>query len=157
MPIIFLFSAMVSGIALVMLVYMVISYIRKKVIDLDVLDTIGKYLFFVLILDFTLEGLDQIQRIYEAEESFEIIKLLVSGKLYLTLFVAQGLVGTIIPLITLVFLQFYKHKIRLRKDYVSHCELTGSDRGLFDEMECCNRRPAVLKKFFRIYKLQSRS
>ena len=46
MPIIFLFSAMVSGIALVMLVYMVITYIRKKVIDLNVLDAIGKYLFF---------------------------------------------------------------------------------------------------------------
>jgi predicted membrane protein len=114
-PIIFLFSAMVSGIALVMLVYMIVSYLRKKAIDLDVLDTIGKYLFFILILDFTLESLDQIHRIYEAEESFEIIKLLVSGKLYLTLFVAQGLIGTIIPLITLVFLQFYKHKIRLQK------------------------------------------
>ena len=114
-PIIFLFSAMVSGIALVMLVYMVISYIRKKVIDLDVLDAIGKYLFFVLILDFTLESLDQIHRIYEAEESFEIIQLLVSGKLYLTLFVAQGLIGTIIPLITLAFLQFYKQKIKVRK------------------------------------------
>jgi predicted membrane protein len=115
MPIIFLFSAMVSGIALVMIVYMVITYLRKKPIDLDVLDSIGKYLFFVLILDFTLEALDQIHRIYVAEESFEIIKLLVSGKLYLTLFVSQGLIGTIIPLITLVFLQFYKHKIRVRK------------------------------------------
>jgi predicted membrane protein len=114
-PIIFLFSAMVSGIALVMLVYMIVSFVRKKTIDLNVLDTIGKYLFFILILDFTLESLDQIHRIYEAEESFEIIKLLVSGKLYLTLFVAQGLIGTIIPLITLVFLQFYKHKIRLQK------------------------------------------
>jgi predicted membrane protein len=114
-PIIFLFSAMVSGIALVMLVYMVVSFFRKKVVDLNVLDTIGKYLFFILILDFTLESLDQIHRIYEAEESFEIIKLLVSGKLYLTLFVAQGLIGTIIPLITLVFLQFYKHKIKLQK------------------------------------------
>src|SRR5450759_848175 len=106
---------MVSGIALVMIVYMVITYIRKKVIDLNVLDSIGKYLFFVLILDFTLEGLDQIHRIYVAEESFEIIKLLVSGKLYLTLFIAQGLIGTIIPLITLAFLQFYKHQIKLRK------------------------------------------
>jgi predicted membrane protein len=115
MPIIFLFSAMVSGIALVMLVYIVINRIRKNQTDLSVLDTIGKYLFFVLILDFTLEALDQIQRIYEAEESFEIIKLLVSGKLYLTLFIAQGLVGTIIPLITLAFLQFYKGKIRIRK------------------------------------------
>jgi predicted membrane protein len=115
MPIIFLFSAMVSGISMVMLIYMVINHFRKKSIELDVLDSIGKFLFFVLILDFTLEALDQIHRIYVAEESFEIIKLLVSGKLYLTLFVSQGLVGTIIPLITLAFLQFYKHKIKLRK------------------------------------------
>ena len=115
MPIIFLFSAMVSGISLVLLVYIIISYFRKQVIDLNVLDSIGKYLFFVLILDFTLEGLDQIQRIYEAGESFEILKLLVSSKLYLTLFVSQGLIGTIIPLITLAFLQFYRHRIKVRK------------------------------------------
>lgn len=115
MPIIFLFSAMVSGISMVMLIYMVISWVRKKAIEVNVLDSIGKFLFFVLILDFTLEGLDQIQRIYEAEESFEIIKLLISSKLYLTLFVSQGLIGTIIPLITLAFLQFYKHQIRLKK------------------------------------------
>jgi len=94
---------------------MVVSYIRTKVVDVNVLDAIGKYLFFVLILDFTLEGLDQIHRIYEAEESFEIIKMLVEGKLYLTLFISQGIVGTIIPLITLAFLQFYKGRIRLRK------------------------------------------
>jgi predicted membrane protein len=115
MPIIFLFSAMVSGIALVMFVYMAVSFFRKKDIDVKVLDSIGKYLFFILILDFTLEGLDQIHRIYEAEESFETLKLLVEGKLYITLFIGQGLIGTIIPLVTLAFLQFYKGKIKLRK------------------------------------------
>jgi predicted membrane protein len=115
MPIIFLFSAMVSGIAIVMLIYMVVSYIRTKTLDINVLDSIGKYLFFVLILDFALEGLDQIHRIYEAEESFETIKLLVEGKLYLTLFVSQGLIGTLIPLVVLAFLQFYKGRTKLRK------------------------------------------
>ena len=115
MPIIFLFSAMVSGIAMVMLIYMVVSYVRTKSMDINVLDAVGKYLFFVLILDFTLEGLDQIHRIYEAEESFEIIKLLVQGKLYLTLFISQGLIGTIIPLCILAFLQFYKNNVSLRK------------------------------------------
>lgn len=115
MPIIFLFSAMVSGIALVMFIYMAVSYIRKQPIELKVMDTIGRYLFVILILDFTLEGLDQVHRIYEAEESFEIIKLLVSGKLYLTLFIGQGLVGTIIPLVILAFLQFYKRVIAVRK------------------------------------------
>lgn len=115
MPIIFLFSAMVSGIALVMLIYMVLSYIRRQAIDMKCLDTIARYMFFVLILDFTLESLDQIQRIYEAEESFEILSMLVSGKLYLTLFVFQFLLGTIIPLGTLGFLQIYKPKARIRK------------------------------------------
>jgi len=75
----------------VMLIYMAVSYIRTRNLDIHVLDEIGKYLFFVLILDFTLEGLDQIHRIYEAEESFETIKLLVEGKLYLTLFISQDL------------------------------------------------------------------
>ena len=37
--------------------------------DMNALDTVAKYLFYVLILDFTLEALDQIHRIYEAEES----------------------------------------------------------------------------------------
>lgn len=115
MPIIFLLSAMVSGIALVMLIYMILSYIRRQKIDMNCLDTIARYLFFVLILDFTLESLDQVQRIYEAEESFEILHLLVSGKLNLTLFVFQFLLGTIIPLGTLGFLQIYKPKEKIRK------------------------------------------
>lgn len=115
MPIIFLFSAMVSGIALVMVIYMAVSYFRKQPVDMKVMDTIGRYLFFILILDFTLEGLDQIHRIYEAEESFEIIKLLVSGKLYLTLFISQGLFGTIIPLVILAFLQYYRRATSVRR------------------------------------------
>jgi len=115
MPVIFLFSAMVSGIALVMFLYMVISYIRKQRIDMACLDTIAKYLFYILILDFSLETLDQVHRIYEAEESFEIISLLVSGKLYITLVVIQIILGTVIPLITLGTLQFYKPAIKIRK------------------------------------------
>jgi predicted membrane protein len=115
MPVIFLFSAMVSGIALVFLVYMVVSWLRKHPLEMDVLDTIGKYLFFVLILDFTLEALDQIHRIYEAEESFEILSLLVSGKLIITLGVVQALLGTVIPIVTLGVLQVYKPKPKVRK------------------------------------------
>ncbi len=115
MPVIFLFSAMVSGIALVMFLYMAVSFIRKVKIDMPCLDMVGKFLFYVLILDFSLESLDQVHRIYEAEESFEILHILVNGKLTLTLFVLQGLLGTIVPLVTLGILQIYKPKIKLRK------------------------------------------
>ena len=115
MPVIFVFSAMVSGIALVMLIYMAVSWFRKQKIDMNALDTIARYLFFVIILDFSLEALDQIHRIYEAEESFEILSLLIQGKLYITLIVMQVFLGTLIPLITLGILQFYKPRENIRK------------------------------------------
>ena len=115
MPVIFIFSAMVSGIALVMLIYMAVSYFRKVKIDMKALDAIARYLFFVIILDFALEALDQIHRIYEAEESFEILSMLVQGKLYITLVVMQVIIGTLIPLFTLGTLQLYKPKEKIRK------------------------------------------
>jgi formate-dependent nitrite reductase membrane component NrfD len=115
MPVIFLFSAMVSGIALVMFLYMAISWIRKVKIDMACLDEVGKYLFYVLVFDFTLESLDQVHRIYEAEESFEILHMLVTGKLTYTLFIFQGLLGTIVPLLTLGFFRMYKPKESIRK------------------------------------------
>jgi Ni/Fe-hydrogenase subunit HybB-like protein len=115
MPVIFLFSAMVSGIALVMLIYILLTKIRRQLIDMNCLDTIAKYLFYILIIDFTLEGLDQIHRIYVAEESFEALHKLVFGKLFFTLFIMQGLFGTIVPLLTMGTLQFYKPKEQVRK------------------------------------------
>jgi predicted membrane protein len=115
MPVIFLFSAMVSGIALVMFIYIVLNRIRKKALDIGCLDMIAKYLFYILIIDFALEGLDQIHRIYEAEESFEALHLLVMGKLFFTLFIMQGLIGTVLPLLTLGTFQFYKPKEQVRK------------------------------------------
>jgi Ni/Fe-hydrogenase subunit HybB-like protein len=115
MPVIFLFSAMVSGIALVMVLYMAVSYLRKVKIDMPCMDMIGKFLFYVLILDFSLESLDQIHRIYEAEESFDILHMLVNGKLYITLFGLQITVGMVIPLIGLGILQLFKVKVLIRK------------------------------------------
>ena len=115
MPVIFLLSAMVSGIALVMFLYMVISWIRKVKIDMAALDEIGKFLFLVLILDFTLESLDQVHRIYEAEESFEILHLLVTGKLTYTLLIFQGVLGTVIPLLILGFFRISLPKEKVRK------------------------------------------
>ena len=115
MPIIFIFSAMVSGIALVMIVYMFVSWFRKVKIDMKCLDTIARYLLFILIIDFTLESLDQIHRIYEAEESFDIITVLVNGKLNITLLIMQIGLGTLVPLFFIGLYQFYKPSEKIRK------------------------------------------
>jgi len=115
MPVIFLFSAMVSGIALVMFVYILVNYLRKTKIDMLCLDTIAKYLFYILIIDFTLECLDQIHRIYEAEESFDILYILVHGKLFFTFFIMQIFLGTLVPLGIIGTFQFYRPKEKIRK------------------------------------------
>jgi predicted membrane protein len=75
-----------------------------------------------------LEGLDQIHRIYEAEESFDILHLLVHGKLFFSFFIMQGLIGTVIPLVTLGTFQFIKPKESIRKFVyfiLSICVLVG--------------------------------
>ena len=57
MPIVFLFSAIVSGIALVLLMYMATCAAKRIAIDMRCVDTIAKYLFYAFIIDFTLEGI----------------------------------------------------------------------------------------------------
>ena len=115
MPIVFLFSAIVSGIALVLLIYMVITPLRKKEIDMKCLDKLASYLFYVMIIDFSLEILDFIHRSYEAEESIKIIAELVSGKLFVSLIVIQLLIGMIVPLGSIAAVKFFKLPAELRK------------------------------------------
>src|SRR5581483_4925980 len=50
MPIVFLFSAMVSGIAGVMLLYQVTARIRRTPVDMTCLDTIARYLLYTFII-----------------------------------------------------------------------------------------------------------
>jgi Ni/Fe-hydrogenase subunit HybB-like protein len=115
MPVVFLFSAMVSGIALVLLVYMVTSAIRRKAIDMQCLDTIAKYLFYTFVIDFTLEMLDLIHRIYEADESFRSLDFMVHTRLFLSQIVLQIFLGTVTPLVLLAATQFVRFAEPVRK------------------------------------------
>ena len=101
MPVVFLFSAMVSGIAAVMLVYMFLCKARREPIDMACVDTVAKYLFYAFLIDFTLELLDLIHRIYEADESFRSLDFMVHTKLYLPHIVIQILLGTLTPIVLL--------------------------------------------------------
>jgi hypothetical protein len=46
-------------------------------------DTIAMYMFYIFIIDFSLEMLDLIHRIYEADESFRSLNFMVHTKLLL--------------------------------------------------------------------------
>lgn len=115
MPVVFLFSAMVSGIALVLLMYMVTSFMRRKAIDMRCLDTIAKYLLYTFIIDFTLEMLDLIHRIYEADESFRSLDFMVHTRLFVSQIVLQIFVGTLAPVALLALTQFVGFSEAARK------------------------------------------
>ena len=101
MPVVFLFSAIVSGIALMLLVYVVTSRARGKPLDMVCLDKLAAFLLYALVVDFSLEMLDVTQRLYEAEESISILGQMLQNRLVISLLVLQVTVGTLVPLITL--------------------------------------------------------
>ncbi len=115
MPVVFLFSAIVSGIAIVMLLYMIIMPLRGAKIDMKCLDTVASYLFYAVIVDFSIEALDFIHRLYESEESIKILSALVSTKLFMSLVVLQVLLGMIIPLGIMVVIKIFRFPVELRK------------------------------------------
>ncbi len=108
MPVVFIFSAMVSGIACVMVLYMAVTKLRGKTIDMKCVDTIAMYLFYTFIIDFSLEMLDLIHRIYEADESFRTLDFMVHTKLYFSQIVVQIIFGTLVPLLLLAITQLVK-------------------------------------------------
>lgn len=105
MPVVFLFSAIVSGIALVMLMYMATCALRRAPIDMRCLDTIARYLFYAFLIDFGLELLDLIHRIYEADESFKTLDFMVHTRLFVSQIVVQIVLGTLLPLALLALMQ----------------------------------------------------
>ncbi|MGD0482635.1 MAG: NrfD/PsrC family molybdoenzyme membrane anchor subunit [Terracidiphilus sp.] len=115
MPVIFIFSAMVSGIAAVMLLYMVLTKLRKQTIDMRCVDAIAMYMFYIFIIDFSLEMLDLVHRVYLADESFRTLNFLVHTKLYFSQIVLQICIGTIVPLVLLFIVQVTKLPEIVRK------------------------------------------
>ncbi len=105
MPVVFIFSAMVSGIATVMLLYMLLTWARKQTIDMRCVDTVARYLIYTFIIDFSLEMLDLIHRIYEADESFRSLDFMVHTKLYMSHIVVQIILGTVTPIALLALTQ----------------------------------------------------
>ena len=126
MPIIFIMSAMVSGIALCVFNYMALTWIRRKQVDMKCLDVMGMYLFYALVMDAAIEGLDWIHRIYSAEEGFQLMQYMARVKLFYTLSLGQVAFGTLVPLILLGSLQLIRHRVpdlQRRRMYFSSAAL----------------------------------
>jgi Ni/Fe-hydrogenase subunit HybB-like protein len=114
MPIVFLFSAMVSGIALVLLLYAFMVWLKKQPLNMPCIDTIARYLLYAFIVDASLELLDLIHRIYEADESFKALDFMVKTKLFFSQIVLQIILGTLLPIGLLATTQLVQLRAKTR-------------------------------------------
>jgi len=121
MPVVFIFSAMVSGIAAVLLLYMLTSKLRKVRIDMRCVDTIGRYLLYAFVIDFSLEMLDLIHRIYEADESLQALDFMVHTKLFVSQVILQIGLGTLVPIGLLGLTQIVKFSEGARRAIYAIC------------------------------------
>lgn len=110
-PIIFILSAVVSGIALCVFNYMVLTWIRRHTVEMRCLDMMAMFLFYALVVDAAVEALDWIHRVYAAEEGFQVMQIMIREKLFYTLNLGQATVGTLLPLLLLGSLQLLRKRV----------------------------------------------
>jgi Ni/Fe-hydrogenase subunit HybB-like protein len=118
MPVIFIMSAIVSGIALCMLTYIIAMEIRKFLtsrkktaytypqtreeiggVEINVIRMTTKYLLLFLVFAISLELLDLIFRGYTAVKSWEILRSVIYEKKLVSLFFLQYGIGSLVPFI----------------------------------------------------------
>jgi predicted membrane protein len=120
MPVIFIMSAIVSGVALCMLIYILTMEIRKviaarkrasfvyptleeiKGVELYEMKMTAKYLIFFLIFSISLELLDLVFRGYTAVKSWDILRNIIYGKDFTNIFLLQYTLGNLVPFILLL-------------------------------------------------------
>jgi len=117
MPVIFIMSAVVSGIALCMLTYIVIMEWQAfrqrrggglevagaiKGAEKEVINKAARYLLGFLVAAISLEMLDLIFRGYTAMKSWDILRSVMYGKDFLNIFVLQYTLGNLVPFVLLI-------------------------------------------------------
>ena len=121
MPVIFICSAVVSGVALCIVTYIATMEIRKLIIawkrrqdpglptteelksaEIQVVNMTVKYLVMFMILAISLELLDLIFRGYTAVKSWDILRRVIYGKDFFNIFILQYGLGNLVPFIILL-------------------------------------------------------
>lgn len=115
-PFAFLLSAIVSGMALVILFYMVINPLTGGKINMRCVDRAIDFLFYAVIVDFSLELVDFIHRIYQSEEEIKILSEMVMSKLFMSLVIIQVLLGMILPLGLIAVTKVFRKRFSINED-----------------------------------------
>jgi Ni/Fe-hydrogenase subunit HybB-like protein len=110
MPFIFLLSAMVSGIAMIIILYVIIVKLTGMTVSLECYRRLAVILWSFLIVCATFELMELIHLAYEGGEAWSIISQLLSKKLFFSYYILQLLICTLIPFILLGIVVIFKLK-----------------------------------------------
>jgi len=101
MPIIFLFSAVTSGIAMIVVLYQTLTVVSGRKIDGACLQSLAQWLWLFGILTVTLEVLEIVTLAYEKGEEWLVVGPLISNKIAFSFIGVQMIFGSLIPFLLL--------------------------------------------------------
>ena len=103
MPVIFLFSAIISGTALVIVLYVLSCKLRRVPIDLPCLKVMAYSLWGFMMFTLLLEGVEFASLVYRGREGYDVIMQFVEGPLLIPFFILQFGIGSVLPLAVITF------------------------------------------------------
>jgi predicted membrane protein len=104
MPVIFLFSAIISGVSLLAVLYVVSCKFRKIAVDLACLKGLAYTIWAFIMVALVLEALEFANIVYKGREGVDMIMQYVTGPLLVPYFVLQFGIGAIIPFLWLSYM-----------------------------------------------------
>jgi len=104
MAVIFLFSAIISGVSLLAVLYVASCKMRKITVDLQCLKGLAYTIWGFIMVALVLEGLEFASMMYKGHEGIDIIIKYVTGPLLIPYFVLQFSIGAITPFLWLSYM-----------------------------------------------------
>jgi Ni/Fe-hydrogenase subunit HybB-like protein len=104
MPVVFLFSAVISGVALLIVLYVLSCRLRRVAVDLGCLKGLAYVLWGFMMFTLVLEGLEFANIVYKAREGIETIMEYVKGPLIVPFFIVQFAIGAVTPIVVISYL-----------------------------------------------------
>ncbi len=113
MFVIFVFSAIVSGIAVLIFHYFVVSWINGWKVDQPCVRALSRYLWGFMIVAVALELLEILSIAYKQTEEWEVLGKLIEDKLFISYVLMQFMIFSLIPFMLLAVCALFKLRDRL--------------------------------------------
>jgi len=113
MFVIFIFSAIVSGISVLIFHYFVVSKINGWKVDIPCVRSMGKYLWGFMIVAVSLEALEILSIAYKQTEEWDVLSRLIEEKLMFSYVVLQFFIFSLIPFFILAVTALFKLSDRM--------------------------------------------